>query len=134
MDHALGEIYSGVFTVRSASPLFVVLHLVSFTSDPRSRSLELVQNSDSLWNELHAAGLREHDRFWRMPLDEEYGAQIYEGPADLINVSTQFRSALLRDSSDIRVPGYASDFTMHVLEYAEMRVGHRENRVLLSCS
>ncbi len=45
------------------------------------------QNSDSLWNELHAAGLREHDRFWRMPLDEEYGPQIYNGMADLCNVS-----------------------------------------------
>ncbi|KAI0686508.1 leucine aminopeptidase [Cerioporus squamosus] len=56
MDYALGEIYSGVFT-----------------------------NSDSLWTELHAAGLREHDRFWRMPLDEEYGPQIYNGPADLCN-------------------------------------------------
>lgn len=44
------------------------------------------QNSDSLWDELHAAGLREHDRFWRMPLDEEYGPQIYGHNADLVNV------------------------------------------------
>ncbi|EJF56123.1 leucine aminopeptidase [Dichomitus squalens LYAD-421 SS1] len=56
MDYALGEVYSGVFT-----------------------------NSDSLWNELHTAGLREHDRFWRMPLDEEYGPQIYSSNADLCN-------------------------------------------------
>ena len=47
-----------------------------------------------------------------MPLDEEYGAQIYEGPADLINVSTQFRSVLLRDSSDVRVLGYTHDCTI----------------------
>ena len=47
-----------------------------------------------------------------MPLDEEYGAQIYEGPADLINVSTQFCSALLRDSSDVRVSAYTSDCTI----------------------
>ncbi|KAI0638717.1 cytosol aminopeptidase family, catalytic domain-containing protein [Trametes polyzona] len=56
MDYGVGEVYSGVFT-----------------------------NSDSLWAELHAAGLREHDRFWRMPLDEEYGPQIYRANADLIN-------------------------------------------------
>ncbi|KAM5537543.1 hypothetical protein V8D89_008870 [Ganoderma adspersum] len=56
MDYSLGEVYSGVFT-----------------------------NSDSLWNELHTAGLREHDRFWRMPLDEEYGPQIYSSNADLCN-------------------------------------------------
>ena len=46
----------------------------------------ILQNSDSLWNELHKAGLREHDRFWRMPLDEEYGPQIYSSNADLCNV------------------------------------------------
>ncbi|KAI0770877.1 cytosol aminopeptidase family, catalytic domain-containing protein [Trametes elegans] len=56
MDYGLGEAYSGVFT-----------------------------NSDSLWAELNVAGAREHDRFWRMPLDEEYGAQIYSGNADLVN-------------------------------------------------
>ncbi|KAI0742211.1 leucine aminopeptidase [Daedaleopsis nitida] len=56
MDRAMGEAFSGVFT-----------------------------NSDSLWAELNAAGLREHDRFWRMPLDEEYGPQIYSSNADLCN-------------------------------------------------
>ncbi|KAI0665071.1 cytosol aminopeptidase family, catalytic domain-containing protein [Cubamyces menziesii] len=56
MDYGVGEVYSGVFT-----------------------------NSDSLWSELQAAGEREHDRFWRMPLDEEYGPQIYSGSADLCN-------------------------------------------------
>ncbi|KAI0641263.1 cytosol aminopeptidase family, catalytic domain-containing protein [Trametes meyenii] len=56
MDYGLGEAFSGVFT-----------------------------NSDSLWSELHAAGEREHDRFWRMPLDEAYGPQIYGANADLIN-------------------------------------------------
>ncbi len=53
------------------------------TLDPH---LRVWQNSDSLWDELHAAGLREHDRFWRMPLDEEYGPQIYGHNADLVNV------------------------------------------------
>lgn len=96
--------------------LFAAPHQVPFTH-PHSLGLKLVQNSDSLWNELHAAGLREHDRFWRMPLDEEYGAQIYEGPADLINVSTQFRSALLRDSSDVHALGYTFDCTMRVIEH-----------------
>ncbi|KAI0364795.1 hypothetical protein BV20DRAFT_955555 [Pilatotrama ljubarskyi] len=56
MDYGVGEVYSGVFT-----------------------------NSDSLWAELHAAGEREYDRFWRMPLDEEYGPQIYSSNADLCN-------------------------------------------------
>jgi aminopeptidase len=56
MDVALGEIYSGVFST-----------------------------SDSLWNELRVAGEAEHDRFWRMPLDDEYGPQIHSSNADLQN-------------------------------------------------
>ncbi|KIM82242.1 hypothetical protein PILCRDRAFT_8066 [Piloderma croceum F 1598] len=56
MDIALGEIYTGVFST-----------------------------SDTLWNELRVAGEAEHDRFWRMPLDEEYGPQIYSSNADLQN-------------------------------------------------
>ncbi|KAI0744375.1 leucine aminopeptidase [Daedaleopsis nitida] len=57
MSVALGEAYSGVFT-----------------------------NSDSLWSELDTAGRREYDRFWRMPLDEEYAPQITASNADLCNV------------------------------------------------
>ena len=45
-----------------------------------------MQTSDELWNELHAAGEVEYDRFWRMPLDEDYGPQIYSSNADLQNV------------------------------------------------
>ncbi|KAH9956886.1 cytosol aminopeptidase family, catalytic domain-containing protein [Russula dissimulans] len=56
IDVALGEIYSGVFST-----------------------------SDSLWEELRAAGEAEHDRFWRMPLDEDYGPQIHSSNADLCN-------------------------------------------------
>ncbi|KAI0268596.1 leucine aminopeptidase [Gloeopeniophorella convolvens] len=56
MDIALGEIFSGVFST-----------------------------SDSLWEELHAAGEAEYDRFWRMPFDEDYGPQIYSSNADLCN-------------------------------------------------
>ncbi|OCH85603.1 leucine aminopeptidase [Obba rivulosa] len=56
MDTALGEIYTGVFT-----------------------------NSDSLWSELDTAGKIEFDRFWRMPLEEDYGPQIYSSNADLCN-------------------------------------------------
>ncbi|CAG7847704.1 Probable cytosol aminopeptidase {ECO:0000255/HAMAP-Rule:MF_00181} {ECO:0000255/HAMAP-Rule:MF_00181}; AltName: Full=Leucine aminopeptidase {ECO:0000255/HAMAP-Rule:MF_00181}; Short=LAP {ECO:0000255/HAMAP-Rule:MF_00181}; {ECO:0000255/HAMAP-Rule:MF_00181}; AltName: Full=Leucyl aminopeptidase {ECO:0000255/HAMAP-Rule:MF_00181} [Serendipita indica DSM 11827] len=41
--------------------------------------------SDALWDNLHAAGEAEFDRVWRMPLDEEFGPQIYNGMADLIN-------------------------------------------------
>lgn len=57
MDIALGEIYTGVFT-----------------------------NSDSLWSELNLAGQREHDRFWRMPLSEDYAPQIRGSNADLCNI------------------------------------------------
>jgi len=46
------------------------------------------QTSDSLWAQLHAAGEAEHDRFWRMPLDDEYGPQIWSSNADLCNVSS----------------------------------------------
>ncbi|OJA15858.1 hypothetical protein AZE42_11442 [Rhizopogon vesiculosus] len=56
MDIALGEVYSGVFTT-----------------------------SDTLWTRLSAAGESEYDRFWRMPLDEDYGPQIYSSNADLCN-------------------------------------------------
>ncbi|KZT41452.1 hypothetical protein SISSUDRAFT_1059392 [Sistotremastrum suecicum HHB10207 ss-3] len=42
-------------------------------------------NSDSLWDELNVAGEAEYDRFWRMPLDDEYGPQIYGSNADLCN-------------------------------------------------
>ncbi|KAF9028210.1 leucine aminopeptidase [Rhodocollybia butyracea] len=53
---ALGEVYTGVFST-----------------------------SDELWQRLHAAGEREFDRFWRMPLSEDYGPQIYSSNADLCN-------------------------------------------------
>jgi len=53
---ALGEVYSGVFST-----------------------------SDELWEQLHTAGEVEHDRFWRMPLDEEFGPQIHSSNADLQN-------------------------------------------------
>ncbi|THH21850.1 hypothetical protein EUX98_g8266 [Antrodiella citrinella] len=56
MDIALGEIFTGVFT-----------------------------NSDDLWTTLHAAGEREHDRFWRMPLSDDYAPQIERSNADLCN-------------------------------------------------
>ncbi|KAJ7083340.1 leucine aminopeptidase [Mycena belliarum] len=57
MDIALGEVFTGVFST-----------------------------SDVLWDSLHAAGETEYDRLWRMPLDEDYGAQIYGSNADLQNV------------------------------------------------
>ncbi|OBZ79403.1 Cytosol aminopeptidase [Grifola frondosa] len=74
MDVALGEIYSGIFTVRPHPPVLVPL------THPAHR-----QNSDSLWHELDVAGRAEFDRFWRMPLDEDYGPQIYSSNADLCN-------------------------------------------------
>ncbi|KLO16601.1 leucine aminopeptidase [Schizopora paradoxa] len=56
MQISFGEIFSGVFST-----------------------------SDSLWDELRDAGEIEHDRFWRMPLDEEFGPHIYSSIADLCN-------------------------------------------------
>ncbi|KAJ6601093.1 leucine aminopeptidase [Mycena vulgaris] len=56
MDIALGEVFTGVFST-----------------------------SDALWERLHSAGETEYDRFWRMPLDDDYGAQIYSSNADLQN-------------------------------------------------
>ena len=35
---------------------------------------------------MNAAGEAEFDRLWRLPLDEEYGPQIYSSNADLCNV------------------------------------------------
>ncbi|GAA99912.1 uncharacterized protein L969DRAFT_93403 [Mixia osmundae IAM 14324] len=43
-------------------------------------------NSDELWQELEAAGKAEHDRFWRMPFDEDYIHYLSETSADLCNV------------------------------------------------
>jgi hypothetical protein len=52
----------------------------------KSDSSFATQTSDSLWEELHVAGEAEYDRFWRMPLDEDFGPQIYSSNADLCNV------------------------------------------------
>lgn len=56
MDVALGGVFSGVFST-----------------------------DDGLWEQLRVAGETEYDRFWRMPLDEDYGPQIYSSNADLQN-------------------------------------------------
>ncbi|XP_006461537.1 hypothetical protein AGABI2DRAFT_118415 [Agaricus bisporus var. bisporus H97] len=53
---ALGEVYAGVFS-----------------------------SSDELWERLRAAGEDEYDRFWRMPLDDDYLPQIQSSNADLQN-------------------------------------------------
>jgi aminopeptidase len=80
MDVALGEIYSGVFSVSRAPSVF---NLVKRADRP-------VQTSDSLWEELQVAGEAEYDRFWRMPLDDDFGPQIYSSNADLCNVTFCF--------------------------------------------
>lgn len=33
--------------------------------------------SDQLWSELERAGLESHERFWRMPIMQEYSKRIY---------------------------------------------------------
>ncbi|ESK96453.1 leucine aminopeptidase [Moniliophthora roreri MCA 2997] len=60
MVTALGEIFTGVFS-----------------------------SSDELWKDLYVAGEYEFDRFWRMPLSEDYGPQIYSSNADLCNTGGQ---------------------------------------------
>jgi cytosol aminopeptidase len=60
MDVALGNVYAGVFS-----------------------------DNDSLWEELRKAGEKAGDRFWRMPLDEEYHDQIKSSVADLKNVGNR---------------------------------------------
>ncbi|KZV73318.1 hypothetical protein PENSPDRAFT_603102 [Peniophora sp. CONT] len=57
---ALGEVYTGTYT-----------------------------NSDGLWDELRTAGEIEYDRFWRMPLDQEYLQQITATNADLMNAGSR---------------------------------------------
>ncbi|KAJ7207566.1 leucine aminopeptidase [Mycena pura] len=76
MDIALGEVFTGVFSVR----LRPAIRPSVLVSDARAH-----QSSDALWTQLHAAGEAEHDRLWRMPLDEEFGPQIYGSNADLKN-------------------------------------------------
>jgi cytosol aminopeptidase len=74
---ALGEIFTGVFSVRLNRFVTVLV-----------KGIDLVmQTSESLWEELHAAGEVEYDRFWRLPLDEDFGPQIYSSNADLCNVN-----------------------------------------------
>ena len=73
---SLGEVYSGVFSVSIPRRSLSVLES------------DLLKTSDSLWSELREAGETEYDRFWRMPLDEEFGPQIYSSNADLCNVRT----------------------------------------------
>jgi Cytosol aminopeptidase family, catalytic domain len=44
------------------------------------------QTSDELWEQLRSAGESEYDRFWRMPLEDDYGPLIHSSNADLCNV------------------------------------------------
>ncbi len=48
----------------------------------------LFSNSDSLAQELFAAGQRTHERSWRMPLYEEYKDQLKSDVADIKNAAT----------------------------------------------
>jgi aminopeptidase len=78
MDVALGEVYSGVFSV-GAFVFCVVKYLFVY-------SIIYDQTSDGLWEQLRVAGEAEYDRFWRMPLEDDYGPQIHSSNADLCNV------------------------------------------------
>ncbi|KAI6012761.1 hypothetical protein F5J12DRAFT_766660 [Pisolithus orientalis] len=58
----------------------------------------LVQLSGKLREKLSAAGETEYDRFWRMPLDEDYGPHIYSSKADLCNPTGSCTAALFLKS------------------------------------
>lgn len=77
MSIALGEIFTGVFCVR----------VNLFVTDLVQGTNLVAQTSESLWEELRSAGEAEYDRFWRLPLDEDFGPQIYSSNADLCNVT-----------------------------------------------
>lgn len=79
---ALGEIFSGVYAVSNLVFMFI-----------RTLTEWRQQTSDELWDSLRVAGEIEHDRFWRMPLDDEYGPQIHSSNADLQNVQIRFCSS-----------------------------------------
>ncbi|GAA99171.1 uncharacterized protein L969DRAFT_23046 [Mixia osmundae IAM 14324] len=51
-------------------------------------------SSDDLWHELEAAGRAEHDRFWRMPLDDEYLNWINHTGADLCNTGGRYGGSI----------------------------------------
>ena len=70
---SLGEVFSGCYSV------VLSLYLLPLFKQP-------LQTSDKLYNALATAGLHEHDRFWQMPLDDEYMPQITGSNADLCNV------------------------------------------------
>ena len=75
MGYALSEVFTGVFSVCNPVTLNPEITVCSFLS----------QSSDDLWEQLRSAGESEYDRFWRMPLDDEFGFQIHSSNADLQN-------------------------------------------------
>ena len=62
--------------------LYIIPH-----RDQSGKADLVMQTSDALWEELRVAGEAEYDRFWRLPLDEDYGPQIHSSNADLCNVN-----------------------------------------------
>ena len=42
-------------------------------------------NNDRLWNQLEAAGNGAGERYWRLPIDDDYNRQIKSDIADLKN-------------------------------------------------
>ena len=76
MGYALSEVFTGVFSV--CNPVTLNPEFIIYSCLP--------QSSDDLWEQLRSAGESEYDRFWRMPLDEDFGPQIYGTNADLCNV------------------------------------------------
>ncbi|KAG2143721.1 peptidase M17, leucyl aminopeptidase, partial [Suillus clintonianus] len=78
MYTALGEIYTGVFTVR---------HCIVASRD-------VFNQTPALWNRLRVARESEYTRFFRMPFDEYYDPQIYSSNADWCNVTGACTAAL----------------------------------------
>lgn len=64
----------------------------------------LLSTSDALAKELLAAGLRSDDRAWRLPLTEEYSAQLKSNFADFANIGG-------RDAGTITAAAFLAKFT-----------------------
>ena len=79
----------------------------------------MVKSSDALWEELRAAGEAEHDRFWCMPVDKEFGFQIYLSNADLQNVNDFHFTASCDTNLAFDIDGWQTSGKLHSCTFPE---------------
>ncbi|KAK4046983.1 hypothetical protein OIV83_005669 [Microbotryomycetes sp. JL201] len=85
-------------------------------------------NSDSLWQELDAAGVAERDRVWRMPLDEGYMPQIGYSGMDLVNTGGRLAGSctaaifLKRFVDGLIVDGSDNENQSNLIRWAHMDI------------